>query len=71
LAREAVALAERSDFVNHRGDALMDLGIVLRQAGRAEEARDALAEALGLFELKGNAVAAGRAKAELAKPARV
>jgi predicted ATPase/class 3 adenylate cyclase/DNA-binding winged helix-turn-helix (wHTH) protein len=71
LAREAVALAERSDFVNHRGDALMDLGIVLRLAGRAEEARDAVAEALGLFELKGNAVAAGRAKAELAKPARV
>jgi hypothetical protein len=55
LAREAVALAERSDFVNHRG----------------RGGRDALAEALGLFELKGNAVAAGRAKAELAKPARV
>jgi predicted ATPase len=71
LAREAVALAERSDFINHRGDALIDLGIVLRQVGGAEEAGAALAEALRLFELKGNVVAAGRARAELAKPAQV
>jgi predicted ATPase len=71
LAREAVALAERSDFINHRADALMDLGIVLRQVGRAEEAGAPLAEALRLFALKGNVVAAERARAEVAKPARV
>ena len=71
LAREAVVLGEKSDFVNHRGDALMDLGIVLREAGRADQAQAALAEAIALYRQKGNTVAAGRAEAELAKHARV
>jgi tetratricopeptide (TPR) repeat protein len=66
LAREAVALADRSDFVNDRADAWVDLAIVLRQAGRGEEARTALAEGLRLYERKGNVVAADGAKAELA-----
>jgi tetratricopeptide (TPR) repeat protein len=66
LAREAVALAERSDFVNDRGDALADLAVVHRHAGKVEHAQEALAEALRLYERKGNAVAAGRARAELA-----
>jgi predicted ATPase len=66
LAREAVALAERSDFVNDRGDALVDLAIVHRRAGSLDRARAALTEGLGLYERKGNVVAAGRARAELA-----
>jgi predicted ATPase len=66
LARQAVALAERSDFVNDRGDAMFDLGIVLRQAGRLQDARAALAEGLRLYERKGNVVAAGRTQMELA-----
>jgi predicted ATPase/class 3 adenylate cyclase/DNA-binding winged helix-turn-helix (wHTH) protein len=66
LAREAVALAETSDFVNDRGDAFVDLAIVHRQAGQLDQARAALAEGLRRYEQKGNAVAAGRARADLA-----
>jgi class 3 adenylate cyclase/DNA-binding winged helix-turn-helix (wHTH) protein len=71
LAREAVELAERTDFVNDRGDAMLDLAIVLRQAGRLEDARAAFAEGLRLYERKGNVVAAGRVRAELAELERV
>ena len=38
LAREAVALAETSDFVSDRGDALFDLALVLAQADRHRDA---------------------------------
>jgi predicted ATPase/class 3 adenylate cyclase/DNA-binding winged helix-turn-helix (wHTH) protein len=67
LGRESVALAERTDFINHRGDALVDFAIVLRQAGRLDDARAALAEGLRLYQQKGNTVAAGKARAELAE----
>jgi tetratricopeptide (TPR) repeat protein len=66
LARDALALAETSDFVNDRGDALFDLARVLTQAGRQGEARTAFTEALRLYERKENTVAAGRARAQLA-----
>jgi class 3 adenylate cyclase/tetratricopeptide (TPR) repeat protein/DNA-binding winged helix-turn-helix (wHTH) protein len=66
VARQAVALAERTDFINHRGDALVDFAIVMKQAGHLEEARAALTEGLGLYTEKGNTVAAGKAEAELA-----
>jgi tetratricopeptide (TPR) repeat protein len=67
LARESVALADRTDFINHRGDALVDFAIVLRQAGQVDQARAALAEGLRLYQQKGNTVAAGKARAELAE----
>jgi DNA-binding SARP family transcriptional activator len=63
LARSALGLAEATDFLNMHGHALMDLGEVLRLAGRAGEAAGAVAEALRLYERKGNAVAAARAGA--------
>ena len=66
LARQSVALAERTDFINHRGDALVVFAMVLRQAGHVEGARAALAEGLHLYQQKGNTVAAGKAQAELA-----
>ena len=66
LAREAVALAETSDFINDRGDALVDLAVVQREAGQLDQARAALAEGLRRYEQKGNAVAAARARADLA-----
>jgi predicted ATPase/class 3 adenylate cyclase/DNA-binding winged helix-turn-helix (wHTH) protein len=66
LAREAVALANKSDFLSDRGDAMFGLALVLRQAERPEDARAALTEALGLYERKGNVVGAGRAQTELA-----
>jgi class 3 adenylate cyclase/DNA-binding winged helix-turn-helix (wHTH) protein len=71
LAGDAVALAERSDFVNDRADALVELAIVHRRAAQLEQAREALAEGLRLYEQKGNVVAAGRAEAELAELAGV
>ena len=39
LARSAVALAARTDFLNQHGDALLELAVVLDEAGRAAEAR--------------------------------
>jgi ATP/maltotriose-dependent transcriptional regulator MalT len=62
LAREAVALAEPSDLLLHRGDAMLDLAEVLRMCDRAEEADHAARTAFGLYELKGNAAAAARAR---------
>jgi predicted ATPase len=67
LAGEAVALAERSDFVNDRADALVDLAIVHREAGHLDHAKAALADGLRLYERKGNTVAAGRVRAGLAE----
>jgi tetratricopeptide (TPR) repeat protein len=62
LAREAVALAEPSDLLLHRGDAMLDLAEVLRMCDRAEAADGAARTAFELYELKGNAAAAARAR---------
>jgi len=62
LAREAVALVERTDLLVHHGDALLDLAAVLRLAGSAADA-DAAAEAgCALHERKGNVAATERVK---------
>ena len=66
VAREAVALAERTDFVNHKGDAVVDFAIVMSQAGHHEQARAAFADGLRLYQEKGNIAAAGKARADLA-----
>jgi predicted ATPase/class 3 adenylate cyclase len=66
LARQGVGLAERTDFLNHRAEALVVLGTVLAQQGRSEGAQGALAEALGLYERKGNLVAAAQVRRGLA-----
>ncbi len=58
LAREAVELAARTDFLNLHGDALVDLAEVLRAGGRPAEAEAADADAVILYERKGNSVAA-------------
>jgi len=65
LAREAVAFAAGSDFLDSHGDALTDLAAVLLVAERPREARSALEQALGLYELKGNALSAKRTRALL------
>ena len=54
LAREAVAIAERTDGLNFQGDALCDLAEVLHAAGRTDEAADALEQALDRYERKQN-----------------
>jgi DNA-binding SARP family transcriptional activator len=62
LAREAVALAGGTDFLNHHGDALADLAHVLFLLGRHDEAAAALGQALEVYERKGNAAAAALAR---------
>lgn len=56
LAREAVALAQSTDFINFRADALLDLSHVLKASLHFDEAITSASEALRLYELKGNIV---------------
>jgi predicted ATPase/class 3 adenylate cyclase/DNA-binding winged helix-turn-helix (wHTH) protein len=65
LAREAVRLAEPTDFLTIRADALLDLAEVLRHAGSSAEAEDAIRAALELYERKGDVVSAERARSRL------
>jgi predicted ATPase/class 3 adenylate cyclase len=62
-AREAIAIAERTDLVNTQADALLDLAEVLTLAGRADEASAAARDAAERFERKGNLVSLARARA--------
>jgi tetratricopeptide (TPR) repeat protein len=62
LARDAVAFAEQSDFLNVHGDALVTLAEILERTGRADGAAEALHHAVGLYEEKGNAVSAATAR---------
>ena len=68
LGREAVAIASATDVLELRAQALADLGEVLRLAGRPQESRAALEEAIRLYEEKGNVVGAGRLRGLLAEP---
>jgi predicted ATPase len=61
-AREAVALAERTDLLNTQADALLDLAEVLALADRDDEARSAAREAAERFERKGNLPSLARAR---------
>src|SRR5262249_9037720 len=65
LAREAVALIDRTDALNCQGAALADLGEVLAGAGRVEEAAAAFGEALDRYELKRNVAAATQVRSRL------
>jgi tetratricopeptide (TPR) repeat protein len=65
LAREAVALAERTDAPNFHGRALWDLAEVLAANSRTEEAVRTLEQSLERFEAKRNLAQAGRVRARL------
>ncbi|MGH3092396.1 MAG: AAA family ATPase [Gaiellaceae bacterium] len=67
LAREAAALASATEYVELRGLTLEALGDVLAATGKIEEARDARAGAVRVFEAKGFTVLADRARARLAE----
>jgi tetratricopeptide (TPR) repeat protein len=67
LARQAVALAEKTDFLSDHGDALLDLAYVLRAGNRLVETRHASRQALALYERKGNVVAVEEARSLLAE----
>jgi len=61
-AREAVRLAYETDSPYYTADALEALAVALDAAGRPAEADAAAADALQLFEAKGNRVGAARLK---------
>ena len=62
LAREAVELGGRTDFLVMRGNAALDLAEVLLLAGRADESVAAAREALALYESKGASAAVAAAR---------
>jgi tetratricopeptide (TPR) repeat protein len=62
LARDGVTIAADSEFVVLHADVLLDLAEVLELAGRPDEASAAAAEAVRIYERKGNVAAAGRAR---------
>jgi DNA-binding SARP family transcriptional activator len=62
LAREAVALAERTDFLNMQAAALLDLAEVLRAGRRRREPAELVERARALYDRKGNRVAAAQAR---------
>ncbi|MEO6059033.1 MAG: adenylate/guanylate cyclase domain-containing protein [Candidatus Limnocylindria bacterium] len=53
LAREAVEIMARTDYLVHHGEALVHLAHVLWQAGKVDEALAAAREATALYEQKG------------------
>jgi len=66
-----VELAERSDFLNHRADTLMDLAQVLQARHQFDESAEATAQAVALYEEKGNVAGAAKARGSLATLAQV
>jgi len=66
LAREAVAVCERTDFLDAQGDVYADLAEVLLLGGRRKEAGAALGQALERYQRKGNIVSTRRTRARLA-----
>ena len=71
MARDAVALARRTEYPVLQADALVELADVLQIAGRASEASEALGEAISLYEAKGDVVSARRSAAQRAEWGRV
>jgi class 3 adenylate cyclase/tetratricopeptide (TPR) repeat protein len=69
LAREAVAIADRTDFLVWHGEALLDLAEVDRLAGDSASFVRAANDALRLFEAKGHVVLAERTRALLRESA--
>lgn len=69
MAREAVAIAEPTDFLFLQSFVLDGLGEVLHIAGHLEEADAALASAVRLCAQKGFVVGARQARGRLRKPA--
>jgi class 3 adenylate cyclase/tetratricopeptide (TPR) repeat protein len=67
LARDAVTLAEGTDFLDTTADTLVDLAEVLELSGRVEEAAAAISRAEALYVRKGSVVLAERARRRLAE----
>jgi len=70
LLRDIAARAARTDALNVHGRVLLALAEVLMAAGRVDDARREAAEAVAIFQRKGNEPGAERAAALLGEPAR-
>jgi class 3 adenylate cyclase/tetratricopeptide (TPR) repeat protein len=66
LAREGLAMIEKTEFVMHHSLALLDLAEVLRVAGNTSEAAELAERALTIYEKKGIVVMAETTRALLA-----
>jgi tetratricopeptide (TPR) repeat protein len=66
LAREAVALCEKTEMLNAQGDAHADLAEVLQLGGNADQATTALEQATDRYKRKENRVSAQRTRERLA-----
>ena len=70
LGREAVVMASATaDILDLRAQTLADLGEVLHLADRSQESKEALEDAIQLYEAKGNLVGAERSRRLLAERA--
>jgi class 3 adenylate cyclase/tetratricopeptide (TPR) repeat protein len=65
LAREAVSILESTDMLSSQGEAFEDLAGVLHAAGRVDEAKAVLEQALDRYERKRNLVMADRVRSKL------
>jgi class 3 adenylate cyclase/tetratricopeptide (TPR) repeat protein len=62
LAHEAVVLVQPTDLLSLHGDAMLGLAEVLRACGRTDDSDRAVRTGLSLYENKGNAAGAARAR---------
>jgi class 3 adenylate cyclase/tetratricopeptide (TPR) repeat protein len=62
VAREAIGIADRTDWPNMRGDVRMCLAATLSAAGHVEESRSSAQAAAEFYAAKGNTVLARRAQ---------
>jgi len=53
LAREAVEIMGRTDYLEQHAEVLVHLAYVLRESGKADEAQAVAREGLALYERKG------------------
>jgi class 3 adenylate cyclase/tetratricopeptide (TPR) repeat protein len=65
LAREALQIADGSDWLELRAEARVDLAEVTRTAGQASEAVELLKAAILLYEQKGNVITTKRVRTRL------
>jgi thioredoxin-like negative regulator of GroEL len=67
LAREVVAICEKTDMLDAQGAVYADLAEVFLLAGKPDEAAASLEQAIERYERKGNLVSTARAQGRLAE----